>query len=200
MALRPSRRAIEHLLHARSTAPLPSSSRTSHAYIPIRFYSSDPPAPPLLQKIKADLKTAMRNKDAARLTAIRSVLSATLNASKTANPIATDAQLVALLRRTQRASADASAEFTAAGRADLVDKEQAQIAVLDEYIAGSGVEELTEDQLRTIVADVVAAATAEGKPKMGDVMKRLLAPGGPLEGENVEKGQLAQIVKQVTGG
>lgn len=139
----------------------------------------------------------MRAKDAARLTAIRSVLSATLNASKTANPIRTDAQLVALLRKTQRASDDAGAEFAAAGRQDLVDKERAQAAVLEEYIAGSGIEELSEDQLRAAVADAVAAAGVHAK--MGDLMKTLLGPGGPLEGKDVEKAQVAKMVREAVG-
>ncbi|KAK8079868.1 GatB/YqeY domain-containing protein [Apiospora hydei] len=150
-----------------------------------RQYSSDPPPPPLLQKLKTDLKTAMRAKDAARLGVLRSILAATLNASKTASPIVTDAQLVALLRKTARASRDAAAEFQEAGRADLVEKEQAQIDILDEYAAGSGVQEVGADELRTIVAGVVTAMTSEGgeatggKAQMGNVMKKLLSPGGP---------------------
>ncbi|KAK7927954.1 hypothetical protein PG985_004952 [Apiospora marii] len=170
-----------------------------------RQYSSEPPPPPLLQKLKSDLKTAMRAKDAPRLAVLRSVLAATLNASKTASPIATDAQLVALLRKTARASRDAAAEFQDAGRADLVDKEQAQIAILEEYAAGSGVQEVGADELRTIVAGVVTAMTSEGaetaggKAQMGNVMKKLLAPGGPLEGKDVEKSELAKIVKEVVG-
>lgn len=147
----------------------------------------------------------MRAKDAPRLAAIRSILAATLNASKTSSPIVTDAQVLSLLRKTQRASADASAEFAAAARQDLVDKEQAQIGVLEEYAAGSGIEEVNEEQLRTIVAGVVTAmtseagATTDGKARMGDVMKKVLAPGGPLEGKDVEKATLARIVKEVTG-
>ncbi|KAI1379428.1 GatB/YqeY domain-containing protein [Hypoxylon crocopeplum] len=199
-ALRPSYRVAERLLQRTRAAPS-SPSRGCSA----RFYSSDaPPAPPLLQKLKADLKTAMRAKDAARLTAIRSIISANLNASKTSSPITTDAQLVALLKKTQRASADASAEFLAAGRQDLVDKEQAQIDVLEEYVAQSGIEDVSDDELRTVVAGVVTALTSEGqvaggKVRFGDAMKKLLAPGGPLDGKNVEKAQLAKIVKEVTG-
>lgn len=145
----------------------------------------------------------MRAKDAPRLTAIRTILSATLNASKTASPITTDAQLVTLLKKTQRASLDASAEFAAANRQDLVDKEAAQVAVYEEYISGSGVEEVSEEQLRTIVSGVVTALTSEGalaggKARFGDVMKKLLAPGSPLDGKDVEKAQLAKIVKEVT--
>lgn len=171
----------------------------------MRFYSSDAPAPapPLLQKLKADLKAAMRAKDAARLTVLRSILSATLNASKTANPVQTDAQVVALLRKSARACEDASTEFKGAGRQDLVEKEQAQIAVLDEYVAGSGIQVISEEQLRTAVTDVVTAMASEGdaqgKAKMGEVMKRLLAPGGLLEGKTVEKMDLARIVREVVG-
>ncbi|XXG99173.1 hypothetical protein Hte_005508 [Hypoxylon texense] len=199
-----SSRATQRVLRARFASPTTTPlSRTC-----TRFYSSDapPPAPPLLQKIKADLKTAMRAKDAPRLTAIRSVLAAALNASKTAAPIATDAQVVALLRRTARASADASAEFAAAQRRDLVDKERAQIAVLEEYAAAAGVEEVGEAQLRAVVEGAVtaiasegAAAGGDGRVRMGDVMKKLLAPGGPLEGKDVERALLARIVKEVTG-
>ncbi|KXJ92274.1 Yqey-like protein-domain-containing protein [Microdochium bolleyi] len=169
----------------------------------IRHYSSEAPPPPLLQKLKADLKTAMRAKDAPRLTVLRSVLAATLNASKTAQPITTDAQLLALLRKTQRGNEEASAEAAQANRSDLVEKEQAQIRVLEEYVAGSGVEEVTDEQLRGIVTGVMNAMTAAGevtggKAKMGEVMKTLLAPGGPLEGKSVEKAQVARIVKELS--
>ncbi|KAH8681385.1 Yqey-like protein-domain-containing protein [Xylariales sp. PMI_506] len=188
-----SRRLNSSLLRAR---PLPTVPRGL-----VRFYSSDPPPPPLLQKLKADLKTAMRAKDAARLSVLRSILSATLNASKTANPINTDAQLVALLRKTARASEEASAEFKSAGREDLVEKEEQQISILDEYVSGSGVQVLGDEELKTIVSGVVTAMTSEGvvqgKAKLGDVMKKLLAPGGPLEGKSVEKADLARVVKQV---
>ncbi|KAI0158928.1 Yqey-like protein-domain-containing protein [Pestalotiopsis sp. NC0098] len=199
MAAFMSRRLATSFMRARPVTPCPAASRGM-----VRFYSSDPPPPPLLAKLKGDLKTAMRAKDAPRLAVLRSILAATLNASKTASPIQTDAQLVALLRKTAKASEDAAAEFEGAGRADLVDKERAQIAILDEYVAGSGVQTLGEDELRTAVAGVVTALTSEGalqggKVRFGDVMKQLLAPAGPLDGKNVEKAELAKIVKEVIG-
>ncbi|KAI1344593.1 GatB/YqeY domain-containing protein [Xylariaceae sp. FL0016] len=203
MALRSSSR-LPSLLSTRLT-PTTSISSPSLLLRPSalqgRLYS-DAPAPPLLQKLKADLKTAMRAKDAPRLTAIRSVLAATLNASKTASPVQTDAQLVQLMRRQQRTASESVADFAAAGRDDLVEKENAQIAILEEYAAGSGVQVVGESELRTIVSGVVGAMESEGlvagKPKMGDLMKKLLAPGGPLEGKNVEKSELAKIVKEIT--
>ncbi|KAI0909329.1 Yqey-like protein-domain-containing protein [Ustulina deusta] len=193
MSLRPSMRIATNLLRPRASG-LPS--RTP-ALALARSYS-DAPAPPLLQKLKADLKTAMRAKDAARLSVLRAALSSTLNASKTPSPITTDVALVALLRKQARGCAEARDEFAAAGRDDLAVKEAAQIAVLDEYMAGSGVEELSGDQLRTVVRDVVAGFGDE-KPKLGDVMKTLLAPGGPLDGKNVQKAEVARVVKEIAG-
>ncbi|KAI0597946.1 GatB/YqeY domain-containing protein [Biscogniauxia sp. FL1348] len=174
-----------------STSPSPSPSPSA-------------PPPPLLQKLKSDLKTAMRAKDAPRLAVLRSILSAALNASKTAAPVVTDAQVVGLLRRARRAADEAAAEARGAARPDLVAREEAQARVLDEYVAGSGVEELGPEALRAAVEAVVkelgAGAGAEGaKVRVGDVMKALLAPGGPLDGKDVEKGELAKVVKEVVG-
>ncbi|KAI0098213.1 Yqey-like protein-domain-containing protein [Nemania sp. FL0031] len=194
MSLRPSTRIAANLLQRPRSLRTPALTLTS-----ARTYSADAaPAPPLLQKLKADLKTAMRAKDAARLSVLRAALSATLNASKTSTPITTDAGLVSLLRKQARASAEARDEFASAGREDLVAKEAAQIAVLEEYVAGSGVEELGGEALKELVRGVVAGL-GEEKPRMGDVMKALLAAGGPLDGKNVEKVELARVVKEVTG-
>ncbi|KAI1306855.1 Yqey-like protein-domain-containing protein [Xylaria venustula] len=193
MSLRSSMRIATSTLRPRAGVQ-PSSRTASLAFT--RSYS-DAPAPPLLQKLKADLKTAMRAKDAARLSVLRAALSATLNASKTASPITTDAALVALLRKQSRGCADARDEFAAAGRDDLVAKEEAQIAVLREYVSGSGVEELSGDDIRALVRDVVAGLGGGEKPKLGDVMKTILAPGGPLDGKNVEKAEVARAVKEV---
>ena len=192
------RRLPSSAMRARLAAPAPRTPV-------MRLYSSDsaPAPPPLLQKIRGDLKAAMRAKEATRLGVLRSVLAATLNASKTAAPINTDAQLVALLRKMTRASQDAAEEFRGAGRGDLEQKEQEQIKILDEYVAGSGVQDVSADDLRIMVAGVVTALASEGEvqgqAKMGDVMKKLLAPGGPLEGKSVEKAELAKVVKEVLG-
>ncbi|KAI1639875.1 GatB/YqeY domain-containing protein [Biscogniauxia mediterranea] len=184
--------------------PIPVSlpSRPHH-HLPSYSTDAAAPPPPLLQKLKSDLKAAMRAKDAPRLAVLRSILSATLNASKTSAPVVTDAQVVALLRRARRAADEAAAEARGAQRPDLVEREEAQARVLDEYVAGSGVEELTPEALRAVVVEAVAAAVAKegdaAKVRVGDVMKALLAPGGPLDGKDVEKGELAKVVKEVVG-
>ncbi|KAM0432790.1 hypothetical protein ACHAPT_004492 [Fusarium lateritium] len=166
-----------------------------------RFYSTPAgdASPPLLSKLKSELKTAMRAKDAPRLAVLRSIMSANLNASKTSTPIKTDVQLVALIRKIQKGAFDAVAEAKAAGREDLVQKEEEQIKVLDEYIANSGVQTLGEAELKALVQDAVEASKAAGvqaKAIMGDVMKRL---SGALEGKDVDRKGLAKLVKELTG-
>jgi uncharacterized protein YqeY len=168
-----------------------------------RFYSADADAdadapPPLFQKLKGELKTAMRAKDAPRLSVLRAIMSANLNASKTSSPIRTDVQLVALIRKLQKSAQDAVADAKAAGRDDLVDKENQQMAILDEYVVGSGVQSLGEAEIKALINEAVKAAKgagAAGKSLMGDVMKRVNAA---LEGKDVDKKSVAALVKELT--
>ncbi|KAH8648773.1 Yqey-like protein-domain-containing protein [Tricladium varicosporioides] len=149
--------------------------------------------PPILLKIRKDLKSAMQAKDTNRLTVLRSLLSQTLNASKTSNPINTDMQMLALLRKTKASSEAAVSDFEKAGRSDLVEKEQKQIAVLEEYVGG--VEVMGEEEIKAGVESVVAAMT--GELKMGDVLKEVFKEGGPIEGKNADRGVVARVVKEV---
>ncbi|KAH9824504.1 GatB/YqeY domain-containing protein [Teratosphaeria destructans] len=164
-----------------------------------RYASETPPAPPLLLKLRQDLKTAMKEKDTNRLSVLRTLLADVTNQAKTSTPIKTDMQLLALLRKRAAASRAASGEFKAAGREDLVEREEGQARIMEDY-AGS-VETLTEVDVREAVGRVVeeVRAVAEGKVNMGDVLKRLLGPGGSLDGKPVEKSQVAKVVKEVLG-
>ena len=150
-------------------------------------------------KIMDEMKTAMKAKDTPRLSVLRSIFSAVLNASKTDNPIKTDVQLVGLLRKTEAASQAAVEEFRGAKRQDLVDKEEAQVGVLQEYIQNSGVKVLSKEELREVVGLVLGdLATDQVPPKnqLGEAIKRLLAPGGPLDGKDVNKAELVELVKE----
>ncbi|TLD21367.1 hypothetical protein PspLS_09014 [Pyricularia sp. CBS 133598] len=159
-------------------------------------YSTEAPPPPLLAQLKGDLKGAMRAKDAPRLAVLRSVLAATLNASKTGTPINTDAALVALLRKTARSYQEAADGFHAANRPDLAEKEEAQIKILDEYSAKSGIETVGEEALRTIVRAAIEGLPANKTKNVGEVMKTVLRPDGPLAGKDFEKAEVARIVKE----
>ena len=132
----------------------------------------------------------MRAKDAPRLAVLRALLAQTLNASKTSSPILTDMNMLSLIRKNSAASKTAVEEFVAAGRQDLADKENEQLKVYEEYMAG--VEIMGEEEVSKVVGEVVQAI--EGAKKQGEVMKQVLAK---MEGKNVDKGLVARVVKEV---
>jgi uncharacterized protein YqeY len=141
------------------------------------------------------MKTAMQNKDTARLSVLKSLMSQTLNASKTSSPINTDLQMLALLRKTANASKVAKAEFEGAGRQDLADKEASQLLIMEEY-AGD-VQTVGEEEILAAVNKVIEQLKSEGADlKAGDVLRRVFAPD--ILGEKpVEKGEVAKLVKQI---
>lgn len=161
-----------------------------------RAYSTEPP--PLLSKLKADLKTAMRAKDAPRLAVLRSVLAATTNAAKTDKPVATDLQLVQLLRKTRRGNEEAVEEALKAGRQDLVEKEEAQLRILDEYVAGSGLSFVEGDELRALVAREIEGM-GEGQGQ-GQVIAALMRKDWAAEGKFVDKAALSRVASELLKG
>lgn len=181
------------------TKPSTISLRLRRAYsidAPAPSSSPAPPSSPLLAQLKTDLKTAMRAKDAPRLTVLRGVLAAVTNAAKTERPVETDLQLVQVLRKARRSNEEALEEARRAGRQDLVEREEAQVAVIDGYVAGSGVQVVGEPELRAEVEAAVAAAG--GNP--GRVMKALMSRNWEAEGKLVDKGLVAQIVTEAVKG
>jgi len=149
----------------------------------------------MLLKIRKDMKTAMQQKDTNRLSVLRSLMAQTLNASKTSNPINTDMQMLALLRKSSAAAKAASEEFKGAGRQDLAEKEEEQVKIMEEY--AGGVEVMGEEEVRKAVEEVVASVkTSGGKLSMGEVLKVVFAPDN-LGGKAVDKGMVSNVVKQV---
>ncbi len=128
------------------------------------------------------------------LSVLRALIAEYANAAKTSSPIKTNIQLLALLRKRAATSRSAAIEFSAANRNDLKDKEEAQIAVLEEY--AGGVETVGTEEIRRVVGEVIGKMRTEGlKADMGAVLKNLVGPGGAFEGKPVEKGEVARIVK-----
>jgi hypothetical protein len=139
----------------------------------------------------------MKEKDTTRLNVLRGLLAEVTNSAKANNPIKSDMQLLSLLRKRAASAKQASSEFKSAGRQDLVEQEEGQMNVLEEY-AGD-VETMSKDDIRDVVIKTVdeTKGQSDGKINMGDVLKKLLGPGGSLEGKPVERSEVARIVKEV---
>lgn len=167
----------------------------------VRYSSTDAPAPPLLTKIKGDLKTAMKAKDTPRLNVLRAMITEYNNASKTSSPIKTDLQLLAVLKKKKAASEAAAAEAKAANRQDLEDKQMQEIKVIDEYAGDVAL--MSEDDISAAVSSAIEnlkKMAAGADVKAGNVLKELLKIGGPLDGKPADKSQVAKIVNQLLSG
>ncbi|CAG8971300.1 hypothetical protein HYALB_00001467 [Hymenoscyphus albidus] len=167
-----------------------------------RSYATDTSStPPMLLKLRTDLKTAMRAKETPRLTVLRALLASTLNASKTSTPITTDLALRALILKHVSASQAAISDFQKASREDLVRKEEDQIKILEEY--AGGVEMMGVGEVREVVVGLVETmkTEAEGGKKLsiGDVSRRVFDKD-VLGERNVERGEVAKIVREVLAG
>jgi uncharacterized protein len=122
----------------------------------------------LLDKIAADMKEAMRAKDAARLSTLRMLKSAVeyYKIEKKQEKLS-DADVVAVIKKQVKQRQDSIEGFEKGGRADLVEKEKAELVVLKSYLP----EEIPQAQLEEIVKAAIAEVGAATKADMGKVMK-----------------------------
>jgi uncharacterized protein YqeY len=103
--------------------------------------------------------------------------------------------MLALLRKKRAASKAASAEFLQNKREDLSQKQEDEIAVLDEY--ANQVNVMSEDDTAKYVDETLQSLGGTGaKLNPGAVLKELFKSGGSLEGKPVDKAVVAKLVKQ----
>jgi uncharacterized protein len=124
----------------------------------------------LQEKIDSDLKEAMRAKEAERLSVLRMVKSAIMNAAiekHGAGGKLADSDVVAVLRKQVKQRQDSVAGFEKGGRPELAEKEQREIGILSGYLP----EPLTAEEVASIVRAAIAETGASSKAQMGQVMK-----------------------------
>ena len=120
----------------------------------------------LKDRITEDMKAAMRARDSARLGAIRMLLAAIKQREVDERIALDDAAVVGVVDKLVKQRRDSIAAFTAGGRADLADKEAAEIAVLQQYLP----QRLSADEIGSAIAALVAELGAAGPADMGKVM------------------------------
>jgi uncharacterized protein len=120
----------------------------------------------LKDRITEDMKTAMRAKDAPRLLTIRGLLAACKQREVDERIVLDDAAVVAIIDKLIKQRKDSITQFAAANRTDLVDKEAAELLVLEGYLP----QRLGADQIASEVAAIVAELGAAGPGDMGKVM------------------------------
>ena len=123
----------------------------------------------LKAQITEDMKTAMRAKDTARLSAIRLLLAAIKQREVDERRELTDADVLAVIDKMVKQRRDSIAQFTAGNRMDLVANEQGELAVLATYQP----QQLSETEIDAAIEAAVAATGAAGPAGMGKVMAEL---------------------------
>jgi len=122
----------------------------------------------LMDKIAADMKEAMRAKDAPRLSTLRMLKSAIeYHKIEKKQEQITDADVTAIIKKQIKQRQDSIDGFEKGGRADLVEKEKAELVVLKSYLP----EELSPAQIEEVVKATITELGATTKTDMGKVMK-----------------------------
>ena len=120
----------------------------------------------LKDQITEDMKAAMRAKDSARLLTIRGLLAACKQREVDDRIVLDDAAVIAIVDKLVKQRKDSITQFTAGNRQDLVDKEAAELLVLEAYLP----QRLGDDEVAAEVAAIVAELDASGPGDMGKVM------------------------------
>ena len=148
----------------------------------------------LKEKLQADLTDAIRARDEVKSGTVRMLLTAITNeevAGKTAK-VLTDAEIITVLSRESKKRREAVDAYTEAKREDLANKEKAEGVIIAQYLPA----QLSEAEIKKMIADAIAETNASGPAGMGLVMKVLQpqiagkADGGLVSG--LVKAALAQ--------
>ncbi|WP_299087781.1 GatB/YqeY domain-containing protein [uncultured Metabacillus sp.] len=139
----------------------------------------------LLEQFNQDMKQAMKNKEKDKLAVIRMVKAALQNeAIKLGNSELSEEEELTVLSRELKQRKDSLQEFKNANRLDLVEKTQAEIDVLVNYMP----EQLSEEEVFEIVKQTISEVNASSKADMGKVMGALMPKvKGKADGSLVNK-------------
>ncbi len=138
----------------------------------------------LKEQLANDLKDAIRQRDEARKIAIRMATWAIKNAEVEKGAELRDADVLALLGREAKRRRESIAEFNKAQRQDLVDKEQAELDVLQTYLPA----QISRDEIAQAAREVIAEVGASGPSDKGKVMPVLIGRlAGRAEGREINE-------------
>ncbi|MGE5666392.1 MAG: GatB/YqeY domain-containing protein [Betaproteobacteria bacterium] len=140
----------------------------------------------LKERITADMKDAMRARDAARLSAVRLLLAAIKQFEVDQRTEAGDADVIAITGKLIKQRRDAADQYDAAAREDLAARERAEIEVISVYLPQA----LSEAEIVALIDAAIAQSGASGPQAMGKVM-------GLLKPQLAGRADIAQVSAQV---
>ena len=142
----------------------------------------------LIEELESEVKEATLGRDAARRDALRLILASLRSAEKELQrPLSNDEELQVLQRERKRRQ-EAAEAFRAGGREAQADGEEAELAVLEEFMP----EPISEDELERIVDDAIAENGATSLRDMGRVMADVM----PQIAGRADGSAVGQIVRE----
>jgi uncharacterized protein YqeY len=138
----------------------------------------------LKERIVKDMTAAMKAREAARLSTLRMVKAALQNREIEKGEPLTDDETAKLLQSLVKQRRDSVEQYDKAGRAELAEKERAEIAVIEEYLPQAA----SREEIERAVAEAIAETGASSMKEMGAVMKAAQAKlGGSADGRAVSE-------------
>ena len=141
----------------------------------------------LKAQITEDMKTAMRAKDSARLGAIRLLLAAIKQREVDERIELSDVDVIGAIEKMLKQRRDSITAYESANRHDLADVEKFEVIVLQTYLP----QQLTEDEVKAILEQVVVDTAAVGVKDMGKVMAAIK----PLVAGRADMGKISGLIK-----
>jgi uncharacterized protein YqeY len=141
----------------------------------------------LKQRITDDMKSAMKAKDKQALKAVRMILGAIIQREIDERIELDDAQVMAVIQKMVKQRKDSISQFKDAGRTDLVDVEEAELVIINNYMPA----QLSDTEVDDVVSKAIADSGAASMKDMGKLMGMLK---GQLAGK-ADMGIVSQLIK-----
>jgi len=145
----------------------------------------------LREQIDADIKAAMKSGAREKVSALRMLSAALKNKQIDKRAPLLDSEVLDTVRSLIKQRKDSIEQFAKGGRQDLVDKETAEVVVLEVYLP----QQLGREEVEKLVREAIAQTGAQGAKDMGKVMKALV----PLLAGRADNKLVSELVKSSLG-
>jgi len=143
----------------------------------------------LKEQIKEDIKAAMRAKETAKRDTLRNIQTMIKQIEVDERKELTDADVEKILMKYAKQREDGITQFKEAGREDLVTKEKAELTLIKSYLP----EPMTDNELTTVLQDIITTIDAKGMQDMGKIM----GLAKQKVGSRADGGRINQMVKKL---
>ncbi len=138
----------------------------------------------LKDRIREDLKKAMKEKDEVKVRTLRMVISAIRNFEVEKMKEASDEDVIAVLQREAKRRREAIDQYKSAGREDLASEEEKELKVIESYLP----EQMSDEEIESLAKEIIEEVGAKSLKDIGKVMKEIMPKvKGRADGKRVNE-------------